>query len=327
MTPWRQYNYRYSGGARTRQWCTPSNGRFYQWQGTYLTGGGPWLDPDFDTLYSKVEDALDLQYFVQQAAARLASGGWDALTFVGEFSQLRRQFEGLLKKLDHLTVGQAAREIENKWLEGRYGWRTLVYDLQDLSDAIDLLHDRRSRYREQAGIQATIPLLELATAGTPVVRTDYEVNMTISQRGTVVADTGPSPFRFNPIITAWEVSRLSFVVDWLVNVGQALDAASFLFGVKQYASAGGYRADFVGTVTKSEGDNTGLDISNYLEQGIGDINGYIEERIPQTVSFKPRFKVRLDPWKAIDLLLIVRQRVRGLPRLPRVRIPRHLLRR
>lgn len=253
----------------------------------------------------------DLEYYVQKAAAAIYSGGWDAATFLAEITQLRRMLQGIGGKLDSLLRGQSPGAAHDLWLEGRYGWRTLMFDIRDLHELLTSTRDKRKRYRHQSGHTSVEVYTSEVTAGPTnnlLTFVPESITRTLNMRGTVVADIDVPELQFNPVITAWEVTKLSFVVDWLLNVGQALSAASFLLKTQSYASCGGFRAEFTGEGSYSNvGTVNGA--TSYSETGGYDSTASYEERIPMPVSLIPRLKLRLDEWKIIDLISLIRQRI------------------
>lgn len=306
MTHWKQYRWVSRGSLSTRQYCDGAN-RLQRWEGKYFTvPTGSWLLPSWEELYSHLP-ALDLQYFVQQAAARISSGGWDALTFVAEIGQLRRMLKGILTKMESLSRGASPGKLHDLWLEGRYGWRTLMYDIQDFNQAVSRLKEERTRYSEKAGLTTSLPVSESTSFGNPTISEELTGEIRVSQRGCVVADIEVPVFQISPFRTAWEVTRLSFVVDWLINVGQALDSLSFLLNAKRYVASGGFRVDFNLLANWSAVPTLGF--SSYVQTGSWSAEGHIEQRLPMTVSSLPRLKLRLDEWKIIDLISLIRQRL------------------
>lgn len=256
-------------------------------------------------------DNLDLEYYVQKAAAAIYSSGWDALTFITEIGQLRRMLSGVAKKFDKLSTGRRPDELYNLWLEGRYGWRTLMYDIRDLHEVLTRVKDRRSRYRETKGHQSSGMQSDSGNDNNANIIGGYasSISWVLNQRGTVVADIDVPDLQFNPVTTAWEVTRLSFVVDWLLNVGQALEAASFLLAARSYASCGGFRVDLTVNTSTYFVANAGSNNNGFLT---GSCSGTVTclGRVPMAVSALPRQKLRLDAFKVIDLLALVAQRIR-----------------
>jgi hypothetical protein len=307
MTRWYRTEVDAEVTSSERYWCDVNNRKK-----KYVNYWRSW--PDLQLMqaswFRDRMDEPDLEYFVQQAAAAIYSKGWDAGTFLAEIGQLRRMLSGVGKKIDDLSRGRLPDELHNLWLEGRYGWRTLMYDIQDLREVLSSTNERRSRYREQKGATLTGTYndsLSSSSSGITVLD-EYDISYTVNARGVVIADIDVPDFQFNPITTAWEVTRLSFVVDWLLNVGQALEAASFTLMAKDYKACGGFKADFSLT-GQSRLTSKGTNVSA-THNADWNASATIISREPMSVSSLPRMKLRLNEWKVIDLLALVRQRLR-----------------
>lgn len=307
FTKWDRHVINVEATMAQREFCRPpSNTReFY----TDLYRG---LNPSSFTVgeLMALVDVDDLAYFVQKAAAQISSSGWDALTFLAEIHHLRRMFSGVVTKLGNLSKGLSPGKAHDLWLEGRYGWRILTYDIRDLHELLVSTNDRRTRYRQTAGHTSSGSSNEYNESTSSNITTGIErsVSWTLNQRGTVVADIDVPDIRFNPVTTAWEVTRLSFVVDWLWNVGQGLDAATFLLMAKSFKAGAGYRVDFnmEGSFT-NQGTTGGVTV--YHNDGSYSGSGFVIHREPSTVSALPRLRLRMDKWKALDLLALIMQRL------------------
>jgi hypothetical protein len=313
MTAWDRIEIDVTSNGGLREWCNSSQSRKYYYVEHHLAKNAASVYPSIGSWQSydwmAHVDSMDLQYYVQKAASAIYSSGWDASTFLAEIGQLRRMLSGVAKKLNNLIRGRSPGELHNLWLEGRYGWRTLMYDIQDLHGVLSRANERRTRYRETKGYTASGSYSTSSDFFSSLVsRYTFSYTWTANMRGTVVADIDVPDFQFNPITTLWEVTRLSFVVDWLINVGQALEAASFLLMVKDYKACTGYRIDFDVAGTCSLIAMAG-GITDGALTGSIDGNVSLIKRTPATVSAFPRLNVRLDGFKVIDLLALIRQRV------------------
>lgn len=125
---------------------------------------------------------------------------------------------------------KALRRLGGRWLEYRYAILPLIYSIKDVNE---LLAKRDSVYRTERdratvtgshsdefdGSERTFLALncDLSAKVTSVVKLGYDRGAL--QR--VVAQTA-----FNPFKTGWELVPLSFVVDWFLNVGDAIASAT-----------------------------------------------------------------------------------------------------
>jgi hypothetical protein len=254
----------------------------------------------------------DRTMFVQAAAARIYASGHDTATFLAELGSVKRMFRGLVTKIHGLLRGKPQGTPANYWLELRYGWRPLAADIQQLNEAIQNLNSKRRRWSQNSG--RSISYIDTNTfdigtsSGVNYTRTTISKHYEISVRGSVVADIEPPTFRFNLITTAWELIPLSFVVDWFWNVGQSLEALSFLVFSTNYTASEGYRVQLTHEQTSDLLDGTG---SNWIYSGQSKmISKFIwENRRPTTVSTFPQFSVNLDEYKILDLISLMVQRL------------------
>lgn len=257
------------------------------------------------------------EYFVQAAAAKIYSSGWDALTFMAELRQTVAMFRNFVS---NFAKNASSGKLENIWLEGRYGWRTLMYDVEDINKMLTNIDSKRSRFKESVGttvkeVITTPTIWGLAEGGVVnLTRTD---NIYIGVRGTVVADITPPDLAFNPITTAWELKTLSFVVDWLWNVGQFLEAMSFLTFSSEHYAAGGHQIDVIRQYTvDSVTPHTNW---SFTCSGRADFFRSWTIRTPTQVSTNPLLQLRLDSLKVLDLVALATQALWRNPKLVALR--------
>jgi hypothetical protein len=309
---WDAYGEAYGGWDITNSntgvhaWAEPND----KWIKPLDNVSGKW-NPDPGSLieYVSGKDALP---FVQAAAARAYSQGWDVLTFMLEFRKTLEMFKNLLNNLiSILSRGKTSVSLNtptNKYLEGRYGWRQLIFDIQDINKAIESLNKERKRVSEKVGI--TIGEQNVNTYAYSIGDFGaFDIMVTdqieIGLRGAISADFSPSNFQFNPIITGWEVIPFSFVVDWVLSVGQALSALSFVTVSSRYFASTG---KFIRLTRKCQSSapvfGAGWGGSHYVDSSW---TGTYTERIPTSVPLRPFPRLHLDGWKIMDLLALFMQ--------------------
>lgn len=250
---------------------------------------------------------VDLDGFVQQAFSKIYSNSFDALTFLAEFHKTVQLFSNLSEKIRSMASGKPPGTPWNLWLEGRYGWRILLFDISNLQDALLSLSEKRSRFTERCG--TTITWTESSTStGTDTVKVATGVTTsvyTMGLRGSVCADIALPPFVFNPLVTGWELLKFSFVIDWFVNVGQTLSAMSALFLSTNYTAAKGFLVRCERTYVETAVAQTGYVINSYDVHASS--SAELAVRVPCSVSLFPQIKVRLNVSKITDLLALALQ--------------------
>lgn len=323
--PWnqREWSFTQQDGGQEYLYHQPnSNIKVWwdRWPGSMLYVG--WSKDQTYPSFPSVPpiDLPDPSYFVQKAAARIASQGFDTLTFLAELNKTRDMFKNALTRF--LKMSQKSKRKKRRlpskretlgsyfsnYLEGRYGWRILLYELDDLYSAIYEFDEKRTRFSERAGFSDTLVVNESGPeerAETTWYKTwidTYEVSV----RGSVSADFSPTRWQFNPFVTVWETIPYSFVVDWFLHVGQALEASTFLILNDAHYASSGYHVSVTRQYDVFYVDNpTGSDPGTYSGEVSVQGVGKWTNRTPTSVSFAPLNEVRLDAWKIVDLLALV----------------------
>lgn len=254
----------------------------------------------------------DLSYYVQAAAAKIYGSGWDGLTFIAELHKTKKMLVGFATRL---VRNMLSGRWDHIWLEARYGWRVLWYDMQDIAKVIQNLDGERKRFRESVGTTEKSVYSGSTPTGSQYGTahwTTYE-EITLGIRGTVVADIEPPKVSFNPFVTGWELITFSFVIDWILNVGQWLESMSFLALSTSYTSAGGL-------MVKRRAEKGPLFYTAYTSpfngSSIVDPQGpsWVEEtllcRVPLGIPKSPLTQLRIDSLKVVDLLALLFSRLK-----------------
>lgn len=216
-----------------------SNGEYQQISsGTdYKVAGMAYMAEKYHiTQMEHAPDMTRANYMVQQAAASIAQEGWDALTFAGELPSLRRMFSTTARRIYRLAKNprgfgfKSVKDLHSAWLEGRYGWRTLAYDVRDLNHAVREWDHHRLIWTKRSGYgdyhNGSFTDVENWAAGDMLFSiTDHTEH---SVRGSVAAHVQPDRVSVDPFQTSWELVPYSFVVDWVFDVGTFLAASRLI---------------------------------------------------------------------------------------------------
>lgn len=304
-TPWTR-TVIYGTSSGDYDWTSPDNIRYYYVDD--YPNFSDWIVTEEDLAYYA---PITYDQYVTEAAARIYSKGFDALTFVAELKDVKKQFTNVGKFLTGAKLPVNWRLLTSEYLSFRYGWRPLLHDLISLNEAIKALNEARLRYSERAGTKFSTTFYESATTEWSAFFVDRvtTTKVTTSIRGSVVADIEIPAFQFNPLQTGWEVIPFSFVIDWFVNVGSTLSAYSFLARQKNYAASAGYRIDVERSFNAYKGDSKAAYESGIGYSQSGNCQASLEFRRPCPIPLTPQITVKMNPWKVLDLMALILQRI------------------
>lgn len=304
-------------------WVLPSNHALGTYRYWYDFG---WPNhPSWQITFDETMQYAPTSYdqYVGEAAAKIYSQGYDALTNLAELVEVRTMFVDLAKRLIKLRrPGKIfsrllkrdkkllVRDLLNDWMATRYGWRVFFYDLIGLNEVLKNFDEARTRYSESTGQKWTTS----TTSATEYTYTFFRQwvttvdEVTTSIRGSVTADIQPPKFQFNLLNTAWELIPLSFVFDWFLNVGKTLSSYSFLTFAHAYVASAGYRVNIKRTLTTVNHAFTDSFVSgDCYANGLCEVS--FDVRRPCRVPIVPRNVVRMNSLKVMDLVAIVTQRL------------------
>lgn len=184
-----------------------------------------------------------------EAIHRAKNTSWDIVTFGAELDKTyrlvskagNRTFERVERILTRRGPGKVIRnmvEFAEAWMEYRYGWRLLMYDLEEANEAVEkasnrILHSlqRRTAHR-QFSHKSTIAYDsgncywgDNVSTVYADVHTDHLSKIVVDDRvGAGVRSSFFHNVTINPFLTAWEIIPYSFIIDWFVNVGDNIGA-------------------------------------------------------------------------------------------------------
>lgn len=204
--------------------------------------------------------------------------------------------------------GSVADNAANAYLGVQYGWRPLISDVQGLMKALD------SKLRDEKLVKVKTAIVE--TRSVSDYRSPYDLNcswevgceggLTFSVKDPELA-TAASYGLLNPLLLAWEVVPLSFVIDWFIQVSSYLQGLGATLGLEFKT---GYTTSFArlskGSVTRpniAPSDFTGEDLK-------WEVNAFAMKR--EKISSWPRPKVTirlsLNINQLLSALALVQQR-------------------
>lgn len=222
-----------------------------------LSTSTPFYDSFGDLVSSHEEQTSDAIVSTQQAAFAEATATYDLLTELAEAGETLAFLQGLvssaadglskLRDTDPHTFKQVrstspakmlkstnklVRKMGSRWMAYRYAIMPLVYSFKDVNE---LLGKRDSVYNSGRSRELITDSVDISAYSVPVegtmlaqcgsiessVRSLYKTRYDRGALQRVV-----SQLAFNPFSTAWELIPMSFVIDWFVNINDAIIAAT-----------------------------------------------------------------------------------------------------
>ena len=189
----------------------------------------------------------------------------------------------------------------------------MVYSLKDIQEALSTIErgSVKGRARSVVDLSDSKTTVNLVDDG----RASHSLTTTITGHVTIrgyavgTFSAGGGRFGFDPLLTAWELVTLSFVVDWFIDIGSWLQTYS------PFAEGGltntGYSLKY--EFERSYSGNIsyfGAYISGKNVTGGGTSGTYIEKieryvRVPAPPPFFPSFNPDLNWKRGLDLISLI----------------------
>jgi hypothetical protein len=236
-----------------------------------------------------------------------------------------RKDRRVVNRLLGRTGKASAESLASTWLEIRYGLRPLVYLVQDVIEKVnrqqrEFLPDKiRSARSSLSFTETNRRFIDNAQYGTMKFRSWAIVEDRIYAHASVqyrqqaqasfLDQLGLTP-RFLPEVL-WELTKLSFVVDWLFSIGPWLATLRVNPGVEILGNSVGCRVERSVTLSGTE-CGTSHSQSPYKEIDNGGVKlttSTYNREVQQNVSYLPQFTWgrTLDLFKAIDAVSLIWQ--------------------
>jgi hypothetical protein len=258
-----------------------------------------------------------------QRAASAALPDLDALTTIMEAHKTvdmvlhaRGNAKSLIRQA--LRGGKSTVKAASKaWLEWRYGWRQLGFDIEDCVKAYNT--PRRKFVNGRAGEDGPqgitswggkLPFCASVTAAWFDFLASQEVD--VSYRANIVGryDVESVNQLYSPVNTLWEEIPFTWVADWFVSVGDAIAAWVIKTSLAEVYCSLGCKATVTvnarvtggGTTAECHDNPTGSGSSLYWQQLLC--------RWPTGYpSLKPQFRVRLTGPRLLDAAALLVTRI------------------
>lgn len=251
---------------------------------TFLENGDGeyWLGQNFPFHTFSALDSADIFSAIQQVKERATLASYrdfDALTELAQAKQTAREFGSTARaittrmgKLNQyytdLTTyrflslhppkdllkhaSRAVRKFGSVWMAYRYFLTPLLYSLRDIEIA--------TRKPLMTTDKATVAIKPkyfnpVVNRSLPHIMRTTEGSVTVRAEVVATYHNSSMPFAYNigmnPLVTAWELIPLSFVADWIVNIGDAIKLNFAMNYAQEYAACWSIRTKTVVTDTLS----------------------------------------------------------------------------
>jgi GR25 family glycosyltransferase involved in LPS biosynthesis len=209
----------------------------------------------YSTTEAQFVEAINLRYLAQQAVGNLA-GEFDVGTFVmedvrelpGMFRESVRRLEkywddrssNLWRRRGYRDMRKAQKQIANDYLAINFGLSPLVSSIRDLVDLSENWAKERHRSSVRAGTAGVVVEAIEHTQNEFTALWTLTTNWQLSAVGYAIGNQAARKFYVDAASTAWELTKFSWMVDYLYDVGTWLRASSALRYDPSIMSSVGY---------------------------------------------------------------------------------------
>lgn len=304
---------------------------------SYFVGGGDpfdWVGFTYATEY--VYSNSDVDACVIKALAKAKQPDLDILTFFGElpltvellqnalnrFYRLgvkvarkarKREIARARKRRQDYDYAKALLEFNSLWLEARYGWRPLAYDVQSILKALshksEGLLSRRSHTMTIDISETNYDAKHFASNSTWNLTQKREGKCKI--RAVVYYLDDMPALGANPLVTAWELTRFSFVIDWFIDIGSWIQAISPRVGFAGKGISVSVVRDYSDTYTTTVTGEAPWSYSMSTATSVRKYQRYDRWAYEDIVPL-PSVQVNLNKWKVVDLIALAIQARHGV---------------
>lgn len=228
------------------------------------------LPKDFDLTLLYPPESID-SFIVTAALAAANSGTYDLLTEIAELPETLKYLIGLLrdfasalkavrkkevevrklfrnKKQTSKTAYEFADALASVWLQFRYAISPLAYSFNDVITTLEEYKRVFAKYREKHSDYAEPVKID----GLDILAHDdfiqtHKIFIKRSFSPEDIVDALLSLLKVNPFATAYELIPLSFVLDWVFNIGDYITAMTGTISYSQQAATYSWKTE--GNVT------------------------------------------------------------------------------
>jgi hypothetical protein len=349
-TPWLKY---YGQWERIPGNFTASlrTGSYYSWTGWQAEAPAYVVDDPRAFEVSALEN-VDIPWadLANEAIAGL-SPTFDLGTFIAELretvqmivgfafrlKELKERYDWLRKRIDRFRrvrdptdAAKVIDKLDGLYLEWQYGWRVLIQDLKNFTEAISekssVWQSGRGRYVVDVADYTDSALTQPYPNQYKKVERSEQLTVDASVNVRAKFTASPPRFEVDGLKTAYEVVPFSFVLDWFWNLGGYLSALILLGKVDVETELCysrslkiTYRGQTVERVYSTDYKGSGSCDFRWDDCSCQSTAwAVLTRRWPTDETAKlPSFTLDLDVGQVVDLVALLWQVLRGLAKPPR----------
>lgn len=282
-------------------------------------------------------DTSILDVVATSALSRVQEAEWDVLTFLSELRStvdtVRSGWRGIkdilfrnaevVARLKRASAAERWNRFAQLWLEARYGWRPIMYDVHSAIGAYNSTLEDGTLISERASQTDSDSVADY-------YETVYDENTTAQFTRTMeyrrtyravayleVSIAGAKIYGANPLVTAWELTPWSFVADWFINVGDSINALSALASGRVKGVCVSVRESSTREIGRNidwHDSTTRKVVGNHLQGCLNTLEVERYERFPYVGAPIPQVDINLNLPKLVDLAALVFGDVKQLRR-------------
>lgn len=315
------YRYNVSGGRFFQEWMYP----YYPYTRQSLTDGRVTFTVGKSLLGFKNGWEPNVPQWVinkatANAIANLQGGNLDLGQALAEMPESVKTLSDLVVKVAKAfhaarqgkyrkalkEAGITKSDIGDNWLSFNFGIRPVLSDLFNAQEAIkNALSKKNGTFHRAKGFSETQINYTSGTTIIPPVTAGCEVGILYSIEDSRIAGLASLGLT-NPLSIAWELTRMSFLIDWFMPIGDFLKGLSGFHGVEYL---GGYQTTF----TRCNGSVKKHNSSHQLDGGwvSWSVDAFSMKRLQLLTEPQPgvSIKLSLNLNQAISAIALVNQRI------------------
>lgn len=248
-----------------------------------------------ESTVSKVTSGINYSLLGQMALASL-NAEFDVLTFVAEAKEIPGIFSGAIRKF-LTTVARKPRatisrkDLSGVWLEYNFAVQPLITDLQQIAELI------AGSTAPQNG--SSMASTSFSTTETEVInyrdsvyigRYELVTTASVKARAYCRSKIKKQTITIDPFITGWELVKLSWLVDYVLSIGNAIEAFAALRHHPDVVMGGAYVIELNSTGRFVLTGFTNSDVTGYFNTNVSS-RTVLTQRVPLVPNFIPQFKL------------------------------------